>query len=251
MDLKDLVKTVHGFAAWTHPEKVKLFAWYLQQEQGKKTFEGRDILACYDKLSLQRPGNLALVLGRLTQSSPPQLLRGKLGYKLESRQIDDMDQKYGEAVLSVELKAALSELPGRIELETERRYLQEALLCLRAGAFRAAIVMTWNLAFDHLEELVIQKHLDDFNGAIIKRFPKQSQTISKKDDISEIFKESEVIEICRTGKILTGNEMKVLGEGLNWRNMVAHPSAVLATRIQAEHIAHNLVVNFVLNRPLN
>jgi hypothetical protein len=42
------------------------------------------------------------------------------------------------------------EYARKISDEAERLFLTEAISCLRAKAFRATIVMTWNLAYDHL-----------------------------------------------------------------------------------------------------
>jgi hypothetical protein len=44
----------------------------------------------------------------------------------------------------------LLELPAKIPDLAERSFLDEGLRCLRCKAFRASIVMTWNLAYDHL-----------------------------------------------------------------------------------------------------
>jgi len=48
-------------------------------------------------------------------------------------------------------------LPTKIQTTAERGYLEEALICFRNKAFRAAVVMCWNLAFDHLCEFVLKE----------------------------------------------------------------------------------------------
>jgi len=53
---------------------------------------------------------------------------------------------------------------GRLADETQRKYLVEALNCYRAKCYRAAILMTWNLAYDHLLHWLLA------DAARIKRF---------------------------------------------------------------------------------
>jgi hypothetical protein len=45
----------------------------------------------------------------------------------------------------------------------EGTYLDEALTCYRNNAVRAAIVMTWNLAFAHLCDHIFKNRIADFN----------------------------------------------------------------------------------------
>lgn len=58
----------------------------------------------------------------------------------------------------------LKNLPAQIPDLGERTYLDEALICYEHGAFRAAIVMTWNLAYHHLCDRIIKRRLGDFNA---------------------------------------------------------------------------------------
>jgi hypothetical protein len=58
-----------------------------------------------------------------------------------------MTAKYGERKITVEVTKMLTDLPAKVPDVAEREFLDEALICYRNGAFRAAVVMTWNLAF--------------------------------------------------------------------------------------------------------
>ena len=63
--------------------------------------------------------------------------------------------------------------------------MTEALTCYRDRAFRATIVMTWNLAYDHLLNWIMANHLARFNAAISVRYPKwlfRKKSLENKDD---------------------------------------------------------------------
>jgi hypothetical protein len=94
---------------------------------------------------------------------------------------------------------------------------------LKHGAFRAAMVMAWNLAYSHLCDFVL-----------------------KIDDFADELKESEVIAICASARIITGDMQNVLNVGLRRRNTAAHPSRSHITQLQAEAHIEDLVQNFVL-----
>jgi hypothetical protein len=102
-----------------------------------------------------KPSSIGAFLTALLKKKPPQLLKNKSGYRLESRVRATLDQKYGERDSTVHVHKLLTELPTKIKIPAERGYLDEALICFHHKAFRAAVVMCWNLAFDHLCEFVL------------------------------------------------------------------------------------------------
>jgi hypothetical protein len=107
--------------------------------------------------------------------------------------------------------------------------------------------MTWNLAYDHLLTWIVTKHLAAFNAAIVRKYPNRvGVAITKKEDFGDEFKEFEVIEVCGTAGLLTGNIKKILNEKLNRRNLAAHPSLVEIGQHQAEDGITDLVNNVIL-----
>jgi hypothetical protein len=96
----------------------------------------------------------------------------------------------------------LTDLPAKVPNVVERAFLGEALKCYRVEAYRACIVMTWNLAYAHLLDWILKdaNRLSAFNSAITKRYPKRAGlSISKYDEFLDELKEREFIEICATG----------------------------------------------------
>lgn len=113
------------------------------------------------------------------------------------------------------------------------------------SAFRAAIVMTWNMAYDHFCRWIYSKHLVNFNLQLPKSFPKAGITsITKLDDFSEL-KESQVIQIAASSGIITANLQKVMKEKLDRRNIAAHPSSIAIERLTAEEFIRDAVVNIM------
>jgi hypothetical protein len=128
--------------------------------------------------------------------------------------------------------------------------LDESLKCYKAGAFRAAIVMCWNLAYDHLLSYVLHHRLADFNSQWPISFPKKHaqsriSAIAIRDDFSEL-KESEVLMVCKSAAIISGDVYKILHEKLDRRNSAAHPSGVRIEQLQAESFIDDIVKNVVL-----
>jgi hypothetical protein len=61
-----------------------------------------------------------------------------------------------------------------------------------------------------------------------------------------VFKESEVIAVFRTGRLLSKNVVEILEAKLKRRNTVAHPSIIVVTQAQADDAITDLVNNVVL-----
>lgn len=248
MDLKDLVSQVADFDARSPREKMRLFAWYLHVHCGKELFEPSDIKGCYDKLHLSQI-NIAMNLNRMADRKPPDLLREKKGFKLARAARTELDAKYGVHHSVVAVDKILTDLPAMVPNISERAFLQEALTCYRSKAFRACIVMAWNLAYAHLLDWILNEptRLAAFNAAITKRYPKKvGISISKYDQFLDELKERELIEICSTGGLINSNIYKILKDKLDRRNIVAHPSTVVVVQHQADDAVTDLVNNVML-----
>jgi hypothetical protein len=152
----------------------------------------------------------------------------------------------GQRSATVRVHKLLSELPEKISNASEKAYLEEALICFKHKAFRAAIVMTWNLAFDHLCHLVLQSHLPAFNTQLPKSFPKADiAAVNNRDHFTEL-KESQVLQVCKSANIISGSVHKILKEKLDRRNLAAHASGVSIFESTAEEYIKDLVENVVL-----
>lgn len=248
MTIDEFVAQIPGFAATSHAEKVKLFGWFLHVHSGKSRFDAAALRACYDAIHAPQPTNLNPYLKALTDKQVPELLRDRDGYRLEGRVRASLDKKYGRSQRTVAVSKLLTELPAKVPALVEQVFLNETLICYRHAAFRAAIVMAWNLAYSHLLQWIVADagRLATFNQRIPVRFPKRQGVIIVNRNDFEVFKESEVLEVASSAALFSKNIAKILDEKLTRRNMAAHPSTVIITESQAEDVITDLVNNVVL-----
>jgi hypothetical protein len=245
MELEELRQAVPSLSQLGHPNKIKILGWYLHAHKGMVHFQGKDIGKCYDALDLARPFNFGGYFGNLVRAS--ELLKTASGYRLENGVREELDKKLARRV-NVLVTEPLRSLPERIPNLAERAYLDETLGCFMAKAYRASVVMCWNLGFDHLCEFVLADagRLADFNAQLPKSFPKADITsVSKRDDFTEL-EESQVLQVCKSSNIISGNLHKVLREKLDRRNIAAHPSSVTTSAPSAEEFIKDLIENVVL-----
>jgi hypothetical protein len=246
MDLKNLVQEIPDFVSWNHVRRIKLFAWFLHSKRDKERFDSGDIRRAYDTLFLDKPANLTQLIEQLGQKIPKEVLKDKRGYYLAGAVRDALSTKYGGRPAAIYVDRILRDLPSRIPNLTERTYLDEALKCFNGASFRAAVIMAWNLAFDHLCEFVLAKHLTDFNSQLLKSYPKADvSSVNKRDDFNEL-KEFQVLMVCKSAGIITDSLFKVMKEKLERRNIAAHPSGIQTTQPTAEHFIIDLVENVVV-----
>ena len=188
MELKELIEQVEGFDALPPREKIRLFAWHLHANKAREAFDNAAIRACYDELHIADP-NVSKYLTRMAEARPPDLVKIGGNYKLERSVRASLDTKYGVHHSVVQVSKLLADLPGKVPDLAEKNFLIEAMKCYRVEAYRACVVMTWNLAYSHLLYWILadSTRLNDFNMAILRRFPKKPPiTISKYDEFEEL-----------------------------------------------------------------
>lgn len=248
MDLSDLVSQITGFDGVAPSEKIRLFAWWLHTHRKMATFRTSDIRGCYEQLHLPVP-NVAMYLTRMTETRPAKALRKGDAYNLTRDARTDLDAKYGIHPSIQAVSKLLTDLPEKVPNIAEKVFLNEAIDCYRVRAYRACIVMTWNLAFDHLVNWILRDaaRLAAFNAAIPRRYSKRTNvTMAAYDDFADEFTEAEIIEVCNTAGTIGGNTIKILKEKLTKRNMAAHPSSIVVQQPQADDVVTDLVNNVVL-----
>lgn len=223
-----------------------MLAWFEEAQRGKSHFDAAHMRQCFRSAGVDPP-NLNVYLPRLASKKPPQLVKERTGYRLSAATKRALDTKLGGDPTAIAVAKTLTDLPAALPDLAEREFLAEALNCYRVRAFRASIVMAWNLAYDHLVRWVLADptRLASMNSGIATRYPKKGITLTKLEDIEEL-KESEFIESARTAKILDKNTAQILKEKLSRRNMAAHPSRVSITQHSADDMITDLVTNVIL-----
>lgn len=250
MKLEDLVNGIANFSEWKDSDKIRFFAWFIHSKKGRDRFSTADLRACYDELSLQKPSDVNPYLSKMLNRKPREVLRDKRGYALEKRVKDPLETRYGQRTATITVDKLLLDLPNQVPDLAERTFLDETIKCFRATAFRATIVMAWNLTYHHLCDYILRNHLAAFNAQWPLNYPKHHKdarisAVTTHDDFAEL-KESQVIIICRSANIITNDVKKVLEEKLGKRNSAAHPSSLIISPHTAEECIIDLITNVVL-----
>lgn len=146
-----------------------------------------------------------------------------------------------------ETSTALRGLVGRLGVTPERDFLDEAIKCYEAKAYRAAIIMVWILTMDHLQELIFKRHLAAFNLELAKVSDKRVKVtkITSGDDFGDI-PENKLIELARAAGVINNDVRKILDTKLGIRNSYAHPSNVTLSPVKAAEFIMDLTDNVIL-----
>ncbi len=249
MELAEFAR-IAGIPKLSQPDQIIHFGGYLHAHRDMPWFHQAGIRSCYDSLSLEEP-NLSLLFKRLVERKPRVLLQNRDGYQLEHSIRAKLDAKYGQHETTIALSKLLKELPGQVSDDAERLFLSEAITCYHSRAFRAAIVMMWNLAYDHLLNWILKDagRLAAFQSKIEGRVRARKAAnikIAQREDFEDL-KESETLDICGTaGLFRSDNTKKILEIQLTKRNMAAHPSIVIIAAPEAEEAISSLINNVVL-----
>jgi len=209
-----------------------------------------DIVKCYNTLHLGiPPGSLGPYFSTLAKKNGG-LLKNTQGYRLEGTTRAAMQLKYGKAASTAHANAALTALAAKLPSVAEKEYFREVLISHDGGAFRAAVVMTWNVAYSHLCDHVLANRSADFHARWTIKMPGMHKnkplTIANMDDINNLLKESQLLEICRDASIITTNVFNVMDGVLKKRNAYAHPSTAVIDQLQTDAYIADLINNAIL-----
>jgi hypothetical protein len=246
--VEEFVRGIPNFADKNHPQRIKAFGWFLHTERKLVAFWPSDVAKCYRDTDLNEPANMGRFLDSLAEKKPPELLKDGRGYRLAQPVREKLDRELGKADVVIQVEKILTDILGKISDTGERLYYNEALTCYRHGAFRAAIVMVWNLAYDHLCRWVLAdaERVKEFNAAIPRRNKNKAWvTIANRVSFEDL-KEDEVIDILGYRSDFSDNLKRMLKEKLGRRNTYAHPSQLIVARPQVDDMITELMNNIVL-----
>jgi hypothetical protein len=248
MTLLELQKAIPDLAGKSHNEKIKIFGWWLHVHKSQERFSGANISHCYEVLHFAAPSSFGGYLKNL--AARKELLKAAGGYRLENKVREQLNAAYGRAELTVKINDLIADLVPKLPDMAERAYYKEALLCYNTGAFRAAVIMTWNIAYAHLCDHVLAKRLADFNSRWQKSFrgmhKNGAKTIIALDDFNDMLKESETLVICRDAGIISKNIYAIMHAALARRNTAAHPNNVVIDQLQTDAYIKDLIENAIL-----
>jgi hypothetical protein len=244
--LQEFVGSTPGFYKKTAVDQLLTLAWFVEARQQRCGFGGAYMRQCFKEVGVDAP-DMSVYLPRLAAKKPPQLIKERGGYRLSGAVRRKLDHQLGGDPTVARISQILSELPSKVPDVAEQAFLSEALNCYRVKAYRAAIIMAWNLAYDHLVRWIFADggRLRALNSGLATKYPKKKVVLAKLEDLDDL-KESELIEACRTARLLDKNTTQILRDKLTRRNTVAHPSRLVVTQHQADDAISDLVNNVIL-----
>jgi hypothetical protein len=169
------------------------------------------------------------------------------GYQLHRTLKHELEKSIEKKPLKIKVSKDLRQLLLHIKNPNENEFLKEAIDCFEISAYRASIVMVWNLTIDHLFEYILKHKLAAFNSALALNTDRRVRitSVSTRDDFSEI-PENKFIELSRTSNIISNDIRKILDTKLGIRNTYAHPSSLKVTETKAIEFIEDLVNNVIL-----
>jgi hypothetical protein len=232
-----------GFHKRTQRNLTRFLLFWAVEIHGLEAVDKALLTQFFSALDLPAPTNPSDVLARL--KSEKELIKTSDGYRPSAHLKESLQKELENKPPLLKAEPQIEALLKKVIRSDAKNFLEEAHLCLRANAARAAIVMTWIVVMDHLYEYVLAHKLSDFNVELAKKNWKIT-SITAKDDFAEIRKEKDFIEICRAANVFNNDVRKILDEKLGIRNTAGHPSTVTVHGTKAANFIEDLVENVVL-----
>jgi hypothetical protein len=132
-----------------------------------------------------------------------------------------------------------------------RPYLEEAIDCYEASAYRGAVLMVWTATIEHVYS-VIERHqygFKLFEAENIKRFEnsKNYKRITKKNDLLYV-NDANFFLLCEDAGVFNKNARSILDDALKTRNRCGHPTGVVVGREEVVIFIERLINNFISGR---
>jgi hypothetical protein len=253
-ELESFVARVPHFSSLSPARQLEYFAYFLTEIRREDGISSARIEECFDILRLSKYSNIYAYIAnhsRKSKISPPIFVRIKGKYYLHREHSAKLASNLKGSHLVVAVKSALRDLLPRIKDPNQKTFLAEALACFEVKAYRAAIIMVWILAMDHLFQYILAHRLAAFNKVLAANTDKRIKisAIGARDDFSEI-PEGKFIEFCRSAKIISNDVRKILDIKLGIRNTCAHPSGVAISEPKTIDAIDDLVNNVILKYPI-
>jgi hypothetical protein len=248
-EIEKFTKSIEGFLKFTSAEQIDFFLYFLTVE---KKLKGRatELRKCFLAAGVTPYSNISQFLQDNIKGKDkklPRFIKTGETYELHRNNKDYIESKIIKNPFKVKANDDLRLLLTYLSNTEENEFLSEAINCFEIGAYRASIVMVWNLTINHLFEYILKHKLTEFDNVLKINTDKRVKitSISKKDDFNEI-PENKFIEFCRSAGIISNDVRKKLDIKLGIRNTYAHPSNVVMREIIATEFIDDLVNNVVL-----
>lgn len=245
-NLQDYLKHIKNFQDLKNSEMIDYFSYYLIVFNKAETIKPKQITDCFSELHIPAYSNIPKYLSdksKKVKGSQNYIKNKDMSYKLTRQRINELEQNIIIDKQIAHINSSLNSLLEKLTNDSEKNYLEEAILTFDVKAYRASIIMVWLLTIDHLYEYILNGKIQDFITALRKA--NINKSIRSKDDFGEL-KESQFIEICKSAGIISNDVRKILDTKLGIRNSFAHPSNIKLPRSKALEFIEDLVENVIM-----
>jgi hypothetical protein len=251
----EFLRRIPQFDSLHRTELARYFVYFLTMDDPASHATPTQVAVCFRQGEVTPWDDVRFYLSKAVQKKDrddtPLLVHTGKGYRLERKERERIRLTLSSDGHRRETETALRGLVGLLSATAEQSFLDEAVKCYEVSAYRAAIVMTWNLAIHHLYEYVLKNHVSSFNAELGKVKDKRVKVaaVTSMDDFADI-PENKFIEIARAANIISNDVRKILDQKLGTRNSYAHPSTLTLSPIKASEFIQDLINNVVLRYKL-
>lgn len=227
---------------------LDFFTYHLTVEMEHPAATVKAVRACYEACDLACPSWIASHFSKGLKQKPRRFVKTSVGYRLENSRREGINKILGDSLPNSDVTSALNVLESQVPVGPKRDFLHETINCFGVKAYRAGVVMCWNLAMHHLQDFILadaSRHAS-FNSVLARNTDTRVKikAINKGDDFTEM-SESKFLLFCRESKVITASVYNKLEGRLHERNSAAHPSGVKITAKAAEVYIEDLVENVI------
>jgi hypothetical protein len=245
MRLADAVASIPDFDRWNHADKIKYFAWYLYTYRDQEYFSANDIRECFEEIGIAPPASINPFIGVMEKRTPKEAFKTPKGYRLDKRLRVALDARYGEREATIHIPKSLAQLAAKVDSEQEREYLDEIFSCFKHRAFRAVMVMAWELAYMHIVNWIVR------DAARLNAFNARLEADAKKRAIRTVadflqLREDQVLDAAAKARILSASIRTIIDDSLHKRNEIVLSTDGSVRRSIAERFVKDIVGKVVL-----
>jgi hypothetical protein len=221
--LESFVSSIENFSGLANTRQNEYLVYFKTEIEGAGFATASQIDAMRDQLDLQpfRTAQDFSERSRRTGSRQAPFVKKHRGYGLERKLKEQIrsavDTRPARKALERELEKILEAVPSG----ARRDYLVEALGCFQSNYLRAALLLTWCVAYDVLRDWLYTKHLAAINTKT--QAWKKPLTIYRVEDFGEVADRT-IVDLGRDIRALTKEEHKIIVGLLDRRNSYAHPT---------------------------
>ena len=221
-----------GFERLSEVERAERLIWYVMRSQRRDAAYLPFVKELFARAHYSEPN-----LSRLRKNLKAKRLvisRSKLNgddqYSLPRERLVALDAALHGRVFGTPEERVLDDATAALQAHVDRStnpnlkaFLEEAVGCLSSGFLRAATVLTWSGAIEHLLDVIFATKLREFNSAASAR-SLIKKPISNRNAGFDRLKESEILQLCEDVGLFGKNVKTQLGQCLDRRNACGHPN---------------------------